>query len=228
MGLKKIEAERITQILGTPPVASCHSEMKEIWEKEVQQLPTKEILCRFKNQDWCEEYRYICYNELTQRKDLEDCYIELNTKKDSASSNLDRAVFEEIEKTISEYSLKKTKLKLTEAECALSNSELVNDSREVWEYIKDLCEYRIENNIDFEEENNQEIATLIQSKKTIHKNSYTFHYIISFLIPLVGFIVGAIMLANDDNEKSSCGKICIILGMISMILSIIIICALLA
>lgn len=50
-------------------------------------------------------------------------------------------------------------------------------------------------------------------------NSYTFHYIISFLIPFIGFIVGAIMLANDDSEKSSCGKACIIIGIISMIIS---------
>lgn len=49
--------------------------------------------------------------------------------------------------------------------------------------------------------------------------SYTFHYIISFLIPLVGFIVGAIMLANDNAEKRSCGKVCIITGIVSMIVS---------
>ena len=50
-------------------------------------------------------------------------------------------------------------------------------------------------------------------------NSYTFHYIISFLIPLVGFIVGAIMLSKDDVERSTCGKKCIILGLISAIIS---------
>lgn len=50
-------------------------------------------------------------------------------------------------------------------------------------------------------------------------DSYTFHYIISFLIPLIGFIVGAIMLANDNAEKRSCGKACIIIGIVSMIVS---------
>ena len=49
--------------------------------------------------------------------------------------------------------------------------------------------------------------------------SYTFHYIISFLIPLIGFIVGAVMLANDNAEKQSCGKSCIIIGILSMIVS---------
>lgn len=53
-------------------------------------------------------------------------------------------------------------------------------------------------------------------------DSYTFHYIISILVPLVGFIVGAVMLANDDTEKRSCGKICIILGIASMIVSMIV------
>ena len=50
-------------------------------------------------------------------------------------------------------------------------------------------------------------------------DSYTFHYIFSFLIPLVGFIVGAIMLANDNLEKRSAGKTCIILGIVSTVIS---------
>lgn len=58
-----------------------------------------------------------------------------------------------------------------------------------------------------------------QEKNSANGNSYTFHYIISFLIPFIGFIVGAVMLANDDAEKSSCGKACIIIGIVSAILS---------
>ena len=54
-------------------------------------------------------------------------------------------------------------------------------------------------------------------------NSYSFHYIISFIIPLIGFIVGAVMLANDDEEKQSCGKACIVLGIISMIINVIVV-----
>lgn len=50
-------------------------------------------------------------------------------------------------------------------------------------------------------------------------NSYTFHYIISFLIPLIGFISGAIMLSNDAVEKRSIGKSCIILAIISIVIS---------
>ena len=53
-------------------------------------------------------------------------------------------------------------------------------------------------------------------------DSFTFHYIISFLIPLIGFIVGAIMLASYDIEKRSCGKACIILGIASILISSII------
>lgn len=57
------------------------------------------------------------------------------------------------------------------------------------------------------------------SDKTNSSKSYTFHYIISFLIPMVGFIVGGIMLSSDDNEKCSSGKRCILLGMFSIIFS---------
>ncbi len=54
---------------------------------------------------------------------------------------------------------------------------------------------------------------------TERKDGYTFHYVISFLIPLCGFIMGAIMLANDDEEKAAAGKWCIIWGLISMVVS---------
>lgn len=52
-------------------------------------------------------------------------------------------------------------------------------------------------------------------------DGYTFHRVISFLIPLIGFIVGAIMLANDKEEQRECGKTCIILAIVSMILGVI-------
>lgn len=55
------------------------------------------------------------------------------------------------------------------------------------------------------------------SISSVDDTSYTFHYIISFLIPLVGFILGATMLASDNDEKSSCGKTCIIISIFSCI-----------
>lgn len=55
------------------------------------------------------------------------------------------------------------------------------------------------------------------------KHSYTFQYVISFLIPLVGFILGAILLSKDDEEEKSAGKSCIILGIVAVIISTIII-----
>lgn len=51
------------------------------------------------------------------------------------------------------------------------------------------------------------------------KHSYTFQYVISFLIPLVGFILGAILLSKDDEEEKSTGKSCIILGIVAVIIS---------
>ena len=55
------------------------------------------------------------------------------------------------------------------------------------------------------------------------KHSYTFQYVISFLIPLVGFILGAILLSKDDEEEKSAGKSCVILGIVAVIISTIII-----
>lgn len=49
--------------------------------------------------------------------------------------------------------------------------------------------------------------------------SYTFHCVISFLIPLIGFILGAIMLGKGEEEEVSVGKVCIILSIVSIVIS---------
>lgn len=48
--------------------------------------------------------------------------------------------------------------------------------------------------------------------------SYVFQYVISFLIPLAGFILGAILLSKDDEEEKSVGKSLIILGIVSVVI----------
>ena len=65
---------------------------------------------------------------------------------------------------------------------------------------------------------NAEEETEFEDEET---RSYTFQYIISFLLPLVGYILGAILLSKDDSDEKSVGKVCIILGIISTIISVI-------
>lgn len=48
-------------------------------------------------------------------------------------------------------------------------------------------------------------------------NSYIVHYIVSILIPLAGFIMGAIFLTKKD--ESHVGGVCILLGIVSFIIS---------
>lgn len=47
--------------------------------------------------------------------------------------------------------------------------------------------------------------------------SYAFHYVISVLIPLVGFIMGGILLTKDDERSRSAGKVCVVAGVISIV-----------
>ncbi len=49
----------------------------------------------------------------------------------------------------------------------------------------------------------------------------TFRYVISFLIPLIGYILGAILLSKDNEEEKSAGQSCIILGIVSTVIGII-------
>lgn len=46
---------------------------------------------------------------------------------------------------------------------------------------------------------------------------YTFQYICSLLVPLVGFILGSILLSKDDDEQKQVGKDCVVLGIFSCV-----------
>lgn len=52
-----------------------------------------------------------------------------------------------------------------------------------------------------------------------------FESIFSFLIPIVGFIYGSIMMAKEDDNSISIGRRCTVLATISMVISSIIIFA---
>ncbi|WP_066314401.1 hypothetical protein [Bacillus sp. FJAT-29814] len=44
-------------------------------------------------------------------------------------------------------------------------------------------------------------------------------YILSFFIPVVGLIVGIIWMNGEDLEKKAIGKTCLIIGIVSIVLS---------
>lgn len=50
------------------------------------------------------------------------------------------------------------------------------------------------------------------------EESYLFQYIVSFLIPLIGFILGACLLSKDNATDKSFGKTCITIGIASVII----------
>ena len=89
----------------------------------------------------------------------------------------------------------------------------------------EFCGYKLDKDKYYEdkyyEQNSNKTNELddVGSKEEDKGESYTFHYIISILIPLVGFILGAVMLGSDDSGKCSRGKVCIILGIVSAIVS---------
>ena len=83
------------------------------------------------------------------------------------------------------------------------------------------CGYNIEKekakyySLDYYENDNDDTLDDSEDEKD---GNYLFQYIISFLIPLIGFILGAILLSKDDEQKSV-GKVCIIIGIVSTIIS---------
>jgi uncharacterized membrane protein len=48
-----------------------------------------------------------------------------------------------------------------------------------------------------------------------------FLYLLSFFIPIVGFIIGAIYYTKPDPDYKHVGKMCIILGVVSILLVVV-------
>lgn len=52
-------------------------------------------------------------------------------------------------------------------------------------------------------------------------SGYGFQYLVSFLIPIIGFILGAILLSKENEDSCAYGKTCIILGIVSVLIYIV-------
>jgi len=57
--------------------------------------------------------------------------------------------------------------------------------------------------------------------KSKHVSGNTYRYIFSFIIPIIGYILGAILLSKDDETAKNAGKNCIVLGIISTVLGVV-------
>ena len=44
-------------------------------------------------------------------------------------------------------------------------------------------------------------------------------YIVSFLIPLAGIIIGVIYMGKEDEESKALGKTCLIIGIVAIVLA---------
>ncbi|WP_337403843.1 hypothetical protein [Porcipelethomonas sp.] len=78
------------------------------------------------------------------------------------------------------------------------------------------CQYEFDKSKYFEDEYYE-----IDNQDEENGQGHIFQYIASFLVPLVGFILGACLMAKDDENDRSTGKTCVIIGIISMLISII-------
>lgn len=84
------------------------------------------------------------------------------------------------------------------------------------------CEYVFNKNKLQYAVTDDEDSDLETTEESDDRNSNVAAYIFSFIVPLVGFILGANLMSKDNEEERSEGKTCIILGIISIIISSII------
>ena len=65
----------------------------------------------------------------------------------------------------------------------------------------------------------QNLAPVAQDK--VGTGMKIFLYLLSFFIPIVGFIIGAIYYTKPDPDYKHVGKMCIILGIVSILLVVV-------
>ncbi len=68
---EQFDENDITYLLGMPPKCDKTSGFNSVWKRDIHELSTREVLDRYDSEDWNDEYRYLCYKELTTRNDLE-------------------------------------------------------------------------------------------------------------------------------------------------------------
>jgi len=81
-----------------------------------------------------------------------------------------------------------------------------------------FCEYEFDKSKYFRDDYIYDPEDESNNADTDRSESHAFQYIFSFLIPIIGFILGAILLSKDDEDDRSVGKVCIILGVISVLI----------
>lgn len=147
---------------------------------------------------------------------LKDLKLIIDTQKDLYSleeMDLIKKYYEsKMQKYIKDNLPKSINCPKCDAENNISNSEC------------EYCGCHLDTSIYYDKLTQQSLG---QCKDEEYDNTKTndislFRYIISFFIPLVGFIMGAIMLASKNDDVNSSGRTCIIIGLISMIISFII------
>jgi len=84
----------------------------------------------------------------------------------------------------------------------------------------DFCKAKMDGtkyyeNKEFDDKEENAIYEDEYDRKDETKN-FIFQYIISFLIPLIGFIFGSIMMTKNEGESIKVGKRCIIIGILSI------------
>lgn len=57
--------------------------------------------------------------------------------------------------------------------------------------------------------------------ETSEGGGFVFHRVVSFVIPLVGLIMGAVMLASGDEERRAVGKSCILLAVAGVVVGLV-------
>lgn len=85
-------------------------------------------------------------------------------------------------------------------------------------FTSDVCKYC---GVEFDKRKYYDPEYYDGNEQEYEEKSYGFQYFFSFIIPIVGFVLGAVLLSKDDEDERNNGVACIVLGIISVIINII-------
>lgn len=152
---------------------------------------------------------------------IEDLELICSTQEDLYSKEELQIICELIEKKQKEEEEELQKLILEKLPDEISCNKCDGINR----FENDICQFcgnKLDKRKYYDLEYYDEISEETETESSEEETGYTFQYVISFLIPIIGFILGAILLSKDSDEEKNVGKQCIIIGIVSVVLSAIV------
>lgn len=146
-----------------------------------------------------------------QKYSVDDLELIINTQQELYTDEEKQCLINLLNKKKEKVKIEQIKKFPKEFQCPKCDAIIPSKSKEC-----PFCKYK------FKQSDYDNALKCLESDNEEKSSGNIASYIFSFLIPLVGLILGPILISKDDEDKKESGIICIIIAIISIIISSII------